>query len=133
MHTLFDFITHIKTVEYLVALTAIAGFVLFWEVLKHRPFRSLKEAVREDVGELRRRGRSKLLADVAKIAAAPFIGLFYVVSLPFVFLAALGATAVGAVARLAGGSASMGWRPVEAYFDGKARKRGKAPRDETDA
>ena len=31
MYTLVDFITHVKGIEYILSLAAIAGFLLFWE------------------------------------------------------------------------------------------------------
>ena len=56
MNTLFDFTTHIKGVEYILAVLFIAGYILYWEVLKPKPFSSLKKAAQEDL-EFRERGR----------------------------------------------------------------------------
>jgi len=41
MYTLFDFITQVKGAEYLIAVSAVGLFILFWEVLKPKPFRSM--------------------------------------------------------------------------------------------
>lgn len=119
MHTLFDFMTHIKGVEYLIAISAILGFIVFWEVLKPRPFRSLADSAREDMRHIKNTGYGDTLRSVGKIAAAPFIGLAYVALLPLSFVAALGIAALNVVGRLLGANASFGWRPVEAYFTGK--------------
>ena len=40
MNTLYDFVTHVKGIEYLLSVTFIAGYVLFWETLKAKPFQS---------------------------------------------------------------------------------------------
>lgn len=123
MYTLYDFMTHIKGVEYLLAVTFIAGYILFSEVLKARPFATLKESGKEDMEYIRRTGYRNTLRTVGKIAAAPFIGLAYVVSLPFAFAIALGQAALNGVMHLAGSSASFGWRPTEAYLAGKKKKK----------
>lgn len=61
------------------------------------------------------------------LLAAPFIGLAYVVFLPFIGIATLAAVAgrevLGGVASVAGKTISFGWKPMEAYLAGK--KKGK--------
>jgi hypothetical protein len=32
MYTLVDFVTHVKGIEYIMSLLAIAGFLLFWSL-----------------------------------------------------------------------------------------------------
>jgi len=56
MYTLFDFITQVKGAEYLIAVSAIGLFILFWEVLKPRPFRSMVETAREDLSSIGQSG-----------------------------------------------------------------------------
>jgi hypothetical protein len=120
MHTLFDFVTQVKTVEYLLAISAIAVFLIYWEVLKPRPFRTLMRTTREDMDHIKKSGGFRAVSrKVALIAVAPFIGLAYLVALPFAFVFALGNAAFKGVASLAGGTASFGWRPTEAYLSGK--------------
>jgi len=114
--------THIKTVEYLMAVGAIALYILYWEVLKPKPFKSLVETGKEDLGYIRNTGYKNTLKTVGKIMAAPFIGLLYVVTLPLVFFVALSSSAVNGVVRLAGKEAAFGWRPMEAYFAGRKKK-----------
>ncbi|MHB1024706.1 MAG: hypothetical protein ACYC24_03250 [Desulfobacteria bacterium] len=130
MHTLVDFLTRVKGVEYILSVLTIIGFILFLEVLKPAPFRSLRKLIGEDVEFLRKEGFRSVMRTVGRAAAGPFIGLLYVVSLPFLFVYTLavelrGMAAEGMAAALdaVGASAVFGWRPGEAYLAGrKARK-----------
>lgn len=134
MHTLTDFMTHVKGLEYLISVLAITGFILYVEVLKPKPFKTLAKATSDDLDHLRKAGRQNNLTTLKRLAAAPFIGLAYVVSLPFIFAFALCGELLGMAAEgldrafgMAGKSLSFGWRPMEAYLGGrKARKAGKA-------
>ena len=139
MFTLVDFITHVKGIEYLMSVSAIAGFLIFWEVLKPRPFKTVVAAGKDDLSYIEQTGGFRnVMKSVGKIAAAPFIGLAYIVMLPVGFFAAL---VIGAVnlamkgaASIVGKSATFEWRPVEAYLAGKKRKQktaAKAKKDET--
>jgi len=127
MYTLVDFITHVKGIEYILSLTAIGGFLLFWEVLKPAPFKTVVATGKDDLNYIEQAGGTgHILRSVGKIAAAPFIGLAYVVALPIGFFAAL---AIGAVnlamkgaASVAGKSMTFEWRPVEAYLAGRKKK-----------
>ena len=137
MHTLIDFTTHVKGVEYIISVLAITGYILYAEILKPKPFRTLSRATGEDLEHLRKTGFRGTMKTVGRIAAAPFIGLAYVISLPFIFAYTLGAELLGMAAEsiekalgLAGRSASFGWRPMEAYLGGrKGKKKGKASAD----
>jgi len=145
MYTLFDFITQVKGAEYLIAVSAIGLFILFWEVLKPRPFRSMVETAREDLSSIGQSGGySGVFRTAGHMVAAPFIGLAYIVALPFVFLFALNlvllegiaraidVTAVWmarmivantyALAKAMNVSTSFGWRPQEAYFLGRKKQ-----------
>lgn len=123
MHTLFDFMTHIKGVEYILALTFIAGYILFSEVLKPKPFATVKSTGKDDLEYARKVGSRGIMKTIGKIAAAPFIGIAYVVMLPFAFVAALGTEVGGRVMSLAGRSTAFGWRPMESYLTGKKTKK----------
>ncbi len=83
MYTLFDFMTHVKGIEYLVSVASIAVFMVFWEVLKPKPFARAINSGREDWQYLQKTGG--IMKYAGKIAAAPFIGLMYVVMLPVGF------------------------------------------------
>ena len=123
MNTLFDFMTHIKGVEYILALLFIAGYILYSEVLKPRPFKTMIDTGKDDIEHIRKTGFRNTLKVIGKIAGAPFIGIAYVVMLPFAFFAALGSAAMNGVMNLAGKTAVFGWRPTEAYFTGKKKKK----------
>ncbi len=128
MYTLVDFITRIKGVEYILSILAIGGFLLFWEVLKPAPFRVVVNTGRNDLEHIRQTGYRDLLKSVGKLAAAPFIGLAYLVMLPLGFTAALviGGTnlMLKGLSGIFGRNLSFDWRPMEAYFSGKKRKKG---------
>src|SRR5208337_84636 len=119
MHTLFDFVTHIKNIEYLASLTFIALFLVLNEVLKAKPFGTLVHAGKEDIEHIKTAGSGEVFKTVKRIIAAPFIGLAYVVALPFAFLFALASAAINGVLGFAGREATLGWRPLEAYLSGK--------------
>src|SRR5512135_639157 len=123
MHTLFDFMTHIKGVEYILALMFIAGYIMISEVLKPKPFATVKSAGKDDLEYARKVGYRGIMKTIGKIAAAPFIGIAYVVMLPFAFFAALGSAAINGVMNLVGKTAVFGWRPTEAYFTGRKKKK----------
>ena len=59
------------------------------------------------------------------LLAGPVIGLFYVISLPFIGIGTLATLAAGKVANgflgLIGSSMSFEWRPKEAYLSGKKK------------
>ena len=118
MNSMFDFITHVKGIEYILSLTFIAGYVLFWEVLKPRPFQKVKETGQEDLAYVKRNGMKNNLKLAGKIAAAPFVGLLYVILLPVGLVSALSYALVTGVA---GKSGSFSWRPAEAYLSGKKK------------
>jgi hypothetical protein len=132
MHTLVDFITQVKGIEYILSVLFIAGFLLFWEILKPRPFATVVSAGKEDLEHIRQNGYRETMKFAGKIAAAPFIGLMYIVMLPIGFFFVLLSEAVNllvkGVSTLLGRDVSFEWRPVEAYFTGKKRKQ-----KETDA
>ena len=142
MYTLFDFITDIKGTEYLIAVSAIGLFILFWEVLKPRPFKSMIETAKDDLEHIGQSGGyGGVIRTAGRVAAAPFIGLAYIVALPFVFLFALNlvllegisrAIEVSAVwmarmiianthalAKAMNVSTTLSWRPQAAYFLGR--------------
>jgi K+-transporting ATPase c subunit len=61
------------------------------------------------------------------LAAAPVIGLIFAVFLPFIGIvmsvAQAGRKLAEGVTGAAAGSASFGWRPIEAYLAGRKRKK----------
>jgi hypothetical protein len=117
---MFDFITHVKGIEYILSLTFIAGYVLFWEILKPRPFKKVKEAGQEDLAYVKQNGMKNNLKLAGKIAAAPFVGLLYIILLPVGLVSALSYAVVSGVA---GKNTSFSWRPAEAYLSGKKKSK----------
>ena len=128
MYTLVDFITHIKGVEYILSILAIGGFLLFWEALKPAPFRAVVNNGRQDLEYIRQTGYRDFMKSMGKLAAAPFIGLAYLAMLPVGFAAALmiggSNLLLKGLSGLLGRNLSFDWRPMEAYFSGKKRKKG---------
>jgi hypothetical protein len=127
MYTLVDFITHVKGIEYVLCISAITGFLLFWEALKPAPFRTVINAGKDDLRFIEQTGGfSNVIKSVRKIAAAPFIGLAYIVMVPVGFFVALAAAVVNVAmkgaASLFGKNVSFEWRPVEAYLSGRKKK-----------
>jgi hypothetical protein len=127
MNSMFDFITHVKGIEYILSLTFIAGYVLFWEVLKPKPFKKVKETGQEDLAYVKQNGMKNNLKLAGKIAAAPFVGLLYVILLPVGLVSALSYAIVSGVA---GKNASFSWRPAEAYLSGKKKTKKQEPVDD---
>lgn len=123
MNTLFDFTTHIKGVEYLLAIAAIVLYMVYWEVLKPRPFKTMMKQGKEDINYMKESGNT--LKTLGKVAAAPFIGLAYIVALPFGFAYALGKAMVEGAVELVGKEAVFAWRPMEAYLAGRKRRKRK--------
>ena len=145
MYTLFDFITQVKGAEYLIAVSAVGLFLVFWEALKPKPFKSMIDTAKGDITQIGQSGGiAGVLRTVGHVVAAPFIGLAYVVALPFVFVYAVGdvllqgmARAISAsadwvartlvlgaqaVARIVHVSPAFSWRPQEAYLLGRKRR-----------
>ncbi|MGD0281764.1 MAG: hypothetical protein ABSB95_05330 [Dissulfurispiraceae bacterium] len=119
MNTLFDFVTHIKGVEYLASVTFIAVYLIYSEFLKPRPFSTVVKAGKEDIEYLRKEGSHEVLKTMGRVITAPFVGLMYVAMLPFAFLLALVSTVANKALGYAGKEMSFGWRPIEAYLSGK--------------
>jgi hypothetical protein len=122
MNTVVDFLTHVKGVEYFLAVFFIAGYIIYNEILKPKPFKKLIEEGGEDLEHLRKAGTDSTMKTVGRVLAAPFIGLLYIVMLPFGFLFAIVPALVSGVAKLFTHHASFGWRPSEAYFSGKKQE-----------
>jgi hypothetical protein len=118
MNTMFDFITHVKGIEYILSLALIAGYLLFWEALKPKPFKKVKETGQEDLDHVKQTGFKNMLKLSAKVASAPFVGLLYVILLPVGMVSALFYTLITG---LAGKGTSFSWRPAEAYLSGKKK------------
>jgi hypothetical protein len=128
MYTLFDFMTHVKGIEYIISVLSIAAFMLFWEVLKPKPFATVVSTSKEDLAHLKESGET--MKYVRQLVAAPFIGLAYIILLPIGFFLVLATEvvnlAVKGVSTMLGKDVSFDWRPMEAYLTGKKRKQKEA-------
>ncbi len=76
------------------------------------------------------------MSAVMMLMAGPVLGLLYAAFLPFIGIAMtvglVGKKLFGGLAQVAAKSTSFGWRPIEAYLDGKQRrKKGAAKSKET--
>jgi hypothetical protein len=119
MNTLFDFVTHVKGIEYLASLTFIAVYLIYAEFLKPKPFSTVVQTGEDDIEYMKRAGSKQVLKTIGRIVTAPFVGLAYIAILPFAFFMALVSTVLNKVLAPAGREISFGWRPMEAYFSGK--------------
>ncbi len=127
MNTLFDFITHVKGIEYLISIAAIAGFLLLWEILKPAPFKTVVETSKDDLGYIRQVGGiSNVMKTAGKIITAPLIGLAYIVMLPIGFFALVTVSAfnlvMNGVMSAVGLTMTFEWNPIEAYLTGRRKK-----------
>lgn len=115
MDTLFDFTTKVKGVEYVIAISAIFSFILFLEILKNKPFKSIMDAGSDELRYVKEHGLS-----LARLLTALFKGIIYVISLPFAFFSGIGTALINLLSNAAGGSLVFSWRPIEAYFSGSS-------------
>jgi hypothetical protein len=118
MNSMFDFVTHVKGVEYILSLALIAGYLIVWEALKPKPFRTVRETGQEELVHLKQAGMPGTLKQIGRIVTAPFVGLFYIVTLPVGIFSAL---AYALYSGVAGKGESFSWRPAEAYLAGRKK------------
>jgi hypothetical protein len=126
MNTLFDFISHVNGMTYLLALGSIAGFAVYLELFKARPFAEILESARDDyrfVRELGIAGNKRVVKNVVK---GVFMAASYLVALPFLFMRGL----LQAAGELASAVAQPGWSPVRAYFTGRRKGKKAQPKDD---
>ena len=106
----------------------MAGYIIYVEIMKPRSFKAIRETTKEELKSMEKTRDKGLLKTLGWIVAAPFIGLAFVVALPFAFLGVIGIAALSNIVTHKG--MSFGWRPMEAYLAGrKKRKREKKRKD----
>jgi len=118
MDTLFDFTTKVKGIEYVIAISAIFSFILFLEILKNKPFKSIMDAGSDELRYVKEHGLS-----LARLLTALFRGIIYVISLPFAFFSGIGTVLINSLSKAAEGSSVLSWRPMEAYFSGRKKNK----------
>lgn len=122
MNTLFDFVSHTKGIEYLIAIGFIALYALFVEFLKPAPFAGLLRSVKEDAAYIRENGKMDMKRLTKNALRLPFVAVAYMAALPAYFAIGVMLKSEETLARTIGGG-SMAWRPLEAYLSGRARKK----------
>lgn len=89
MVTMQEYLTQTKGIEYGISVVFLVGYTAYWGVIKERPFEHFLRTVREDLAYLRSCGYWKTVKLVGKIIGAPLLGLFYLISMPFIFFFAV--------------------------------------------
>ncbi|MBI4685451.1 MAG: hypothetical protein HY755_09660 [Nitrospirae bacterium] len=120
MHTLFDFISNVNAMQYGLALFFILGFIIFYEILKPKPFEGLLKSAADDVKFIKAQRKETSVQLIKKIALAPMYILFYLAAVPVLFVQGFSIPLGKGIATVT----SAGWSPVRAYFTGsrKAKK-----------
>lgn len=117
MNTLFDYVSSVNGIMYLIALGSIAGFAIMWEVFNPKPFSRLASNIAEDLRLIASMPSAEVFAMGKKLVLAPMYFMMYLASMPFLF-------AMGILAPIGSRVAGMGgfeWNPVRAYFRGKKK------------
>jgi hypothetical protein len=117
MNTLFDFISSVNGVEYVLAILFMLGFVLFAELLKPRPFNGLARAVAEDIAFMKAERDGKVLRLTKSVMIAPICALVYIAAVPLLFIHGV-ATLMG---KVIAATTAVGWSPVQVYFANRKR------------
>jgi len=123
MHTLFDFISNVNATQYALALLSVLGFIIFFEILKPRPFEGLLESAADDARFIKAQGKERTVRLVKNLALAPAYLILYLIAVPVLFIQGITIPLGRGIA----GVTSAGWSPVRAYFTGR-RKAKKAKR-----
>jgi hypothetical protein len=115
MHTLFDYISHVNKIQYALSLLFIAGFIIFTEIMKPRPFQNLLKSAAADAEALKAKGKAPLVRLLRNLALSPGYVLLYLAAVPLLFFRGL----AEALSRGIGDVTTAGWSPVRAYFTGR--------------
>lgn len=115
MHTLYDFISEVNAMQYLLAVVSIAGFIIFVEIFKPKPFKGLSKMIAEDVGFVREQGKGNNILLVKNAITGIACAALYIIAIPLLFLHGVSVL----MSRLFTSFTYVGWSPVRAYFTGK--------------
>ena len=107
----------------------MAGHVVYVEILKPRPLRAIRETTKKEMISMKKTRNKGLLKTLGWIVAAPFIGLAFVVALPFAFLGVIGIAVLRNIVGVTHRGMSFGWRPMEAYLAGRKKRKGEKKRE----
>lgn len=124
MHTLFDYISTVNGIQYVLMLAFIVGFVLFLELLKPQPFAGLMRIAADDIGFVRSQSSEMRLRSLRRFCAAPVYALLYIAAIPLLFVHGVAVIFSRVITALTW----VSWSPVRAYFRGsKKTKRRESP------
>ncbi len=115
MHTLYDFISEVNAMQYLLAVVSVAGFIIFIEIFKPKPFKGLSKMIAEDVGFVKEQGKGNNIQLVKNAITGSAYAALYIISIPLLFLHGVSVL----MSRLFTLFTYIGWSPVRAYFAGK--------------
>lgn len=115
MHTLYDFISEVNLMQYLLAVVSIAGFIIFVEIFKPKPFKGLSKMIAEDVGFVKEQGKSNNALLIKNIITGGAYAVLYIIAIPLLFLHGISVL----MSRLFTSFTYLGWSPVRAYFAGR--------------
>lgn len=117
MHTLFDFISNVNGTQYVLAVLFIAGFILFNEILKPRPFRGLAKMADDEVSAFKAEGKGKFVRFMKGVVAGPVYLVLYVLAVPVLLIH----ETASLLSKVITATSSVGWSPVYAYFTGRKK------------
>ena len=90
--------------------------------MKSTEEKNIKKGVKEMKAEAGHRASEHVYGN---LVMAPFVGLAYVIALPFIAIGtvavAMGKKALAGMANLAGNVISLNWRPLEAHLSGRKK------------
>lgn len=117
MHTLFDYISTVNGIQYLLMLTFIIGFILFLELMKPRPFAGLTRIAADDIGFFRTQSVETRLRSVKRLFVAPVYAMLYIAAIPVLFIHGVAVIFSRVITALTW----VSWSPVRAYFRGSRK------------
>ncbi len=117
MQTLFDYISTVNGIQYILMLAFIVGFILFLELLKPKPFAGLMKIAADDLVFVRKLSPEMRFRSIKRLCTAPIYGLLYIAAIPILFVHGVAVIFSRVIAALTW----VSWSPVRAYFRG-ARK-----------
>lgn len=119
MYTLYDYISEVNAMQYLLALLFIFGFIIFFEIFKPKPFRGLSRMIDDDVVFVKEQGRASNLQLIKNTLTGSAYAMLYIAVVPLLFLHGVAVL----MSKLFTSVTYIGWSPVRSYFAGKNRRK----------
>ncbi|NLI29051.1 MAG: hypothetical protein GX423_03125 [Nitrospiraceae bacterium] len=117
MYTLFDYISTVNGIQYVLMIAFIGGFIIFLELLKPRPFAGLMRIAADDIGFVRTQSPETRLRSIKRLCAAPVYALLYIAAIPVLFIHGVAVIFSRVIMALTW----VSWSPVRAYFRGSKK------------